>query len=245
MEEAPPPRRPRFSLLTLLLLTTIVGLAIVVGLQWRELDPLRRELRQLRSEVGHLTIDDPTKAYAIAVPAMEDNHWRWRLYLPPGRQRDVFVYSGHLPRRTGLLTEWLKGVVDDGVGMSTSGSDFVGELTFECRAFEKVDQWTMHTRYGRQDGNTTVSGGGGTTIHQQDNWFAEGLSRMTSSDVGHGRQQEFEADAPIVLLHIIRPVVKELPGGGHTSQSPTGSADGVVVWIQPRKAASSGAAAKP
>jgi hypothetical protein len=42
--------RPRFSLLTLLLLSTITAMAIVIALFWRENRPLRMEVRRLRAE---------------------------------------------------------------------------------------------------------------------------------------------------------------------------------------------------
>jgi hypothetical protein len=209
MDYPPPRRRPRFSLLTMLLLTTIVGLGIVVALQWRQIEPLRREVRELRGEVGRLTIDDPKKAYAIFVPTVEGNHWRWRVYLPPGAEYRTFVYSGRLPERRGPLREWLNDVVDDGVGMSTGGSEFEGELLLECQASKKDDQWTMQTRYLRRSGPTTITGGGGTTIRQPDNWFSNG-QRVTASDVAVGAQKEFEPDEPILLLHVERPLTTAL-----------------------------------
>ena len=48
----------RFSLFTAILLTTIVGLTIVVVVLWREVGPLRVEVRQMRAQLGKLTIDD-------------------------------------------------------------------------------------------------------------------------------------------------------------------------------------------
>jgi hypothetical protein len=60
-EAAPRPQhqwRPRVSLLAALLLMTIVGLAIVMVQLWRASDAQRREIFQLRSELGYLTIND-------------------------------------------------------------------------------------------------------------------------------------------------------------------------------------------
>ena len=50
--------RPRFSLLTAFLLLTIAGLSIVVVQLWREIGPLRQEIRRYRNEIGELTIYD-------------------------------------------------------------------------------------------------------------------------------------------------------------------------------------------
>ena len=55
-------RRPRFSLLTLLLLMAIAAMGIVIWQLWSEVEPLRAEVRNLRLETGRLTIDDPAKA---------------------------------------------------------------------------------------------------------------------------------------------------------------------------------------
>ena len=76
--------RPRISILTALLLMTIVGLAIVVALQWREVGPLRRELKALRAEVGVLDIDDESKVHVVQVKEPGNFRWNWRIWLPKG-----------------------------------------------------------------------------------------------------------------------------------------------------------------
>src|SRR5262249_4060614 len=83
-----PMARIRFSIQTAILLTTIAALATTVALLWREIGPLRAEVRRLRMETGQLTVDDPRKIYAISVnsPPAAPNAWKWRFYLPPGRQ---------------------------------------------------------------------------------------------------------------------------------------------------------------
>ena len=69
--------RSRFSLLTALMLMTIIGLLITVTKLWREVGPLRAEVRQMRTELGHLTIDDRNRAQAIAIRQPNPNIWRW------------------------------------------------------------------------------------------------------------------------------------------------------------------------
>ena len=78
--------RPRFSILTALLLMTIVGMVFaVVHVRNRaaslelELRTLAYENRQLRDEVGALSIDDPSKIYAIRVRTDDDRTWKWRV----------------------------------------------------------------------------------------------------------------------------------------------------------------------
>jgi hypothetical protein len=75
--------RLRFSLLTVLLLTTIIAMAITITLLWCEIGPLRAEVRQLRSQLGELSIVDTETPYAIAIKTEEPDTWKWRVYLPP------------------------------------------------------------------------------------------------------------------------------------------------------------------
>jgi len=90
--------RPRFSLLTLLLLTTIVAMVTALWQQHPRYAPLRDEVRKLRNEVGSLTVDDPTKPHAIEVETGEPNHWRWRVYIPEQGNYRVHCYGDHIPK---------------------------------------------------------------------------------------------------------------------------------------------------
>ena len=77
--------RPRFSLLTVLLLITIAGMAIVIVQLWRAVGPLRREVETLRAEVGVLGIDDASKIHVVQVKSPGSFHWTWRIWLPKAR----------------------------------------------------------------------------------------------------------------------------------------------------------------
>jgi hypothetical protein len=90
--------RPRLSLRTALLLTTIVALSILVIRLWQEVGPLRTEVRRLRDLTGVLSIEDPAKVYAIQVQTLDDLTWKWRVWVPAGRR--IFAKScwGNVPR---------------------------------------------------------------------------------------------------------------------------------------------------
>lgn len=88
--------RPRISLLTALLLMTIVGMAIIIVRQWRELTPMRVEVQQLRDQVGILTIGDPEKVHAISIPSDTDGVWKWRIYVPKGQQANIIGRWGRV-----------------------------------------------------------------------------------------------------------------------------------------------------
>src|SRR5262245_50588271 len=89
----------RMSLATAFLLMTILGLSIVTFQLWREVAPLRKQVRSMRSELGLLNIDDPAVAQAIQLGTREVDHWRWRIYLPDGGDYELFVYDGKIPPR--------------------------------------------------------------------------------------------------------------------------------------------------
>lgn len=93
------PPRARFSILTLLLLTAIVALTITVVLFYRELEPLRSELKKLREETGQLTIVDPSKIHAIRLPTEDDEPRRYRIYLPPGATYNFNYQANRIPKQ--------------------------------------------------------------------------------------------------------------------------------------------------
>ena len=92
------PRRLRYSLLTLLLATAIIALSVTVILLYREVGPLRQEVRKLRDEVGHLSISDPTKLHAIQVNASEELTWKWRLWIPDNGRYRLRCSEGEIPK---------------------------------------------------------------------------------------------------------------------------------------------------
>ena len=81
-----PPRRPRISLLTLLLLLTIFAMGIALWQANSELIPMREEVQALRDETGQLTISDVEQIHAIQMATDYPLAWRWRVYIPEGRK---------------------------------------------------------------------------------------------------------------------------------------------------------------
>src|SRR3954453_19063974 len=98
-----PRLRPRFSLLTSLLLITIVAMGS--GL-WRlnsHLGPLRREVIDLRQQLGVLTVDDEDKIQVVEVKGAGSFEWNWRVRLPKGR--DYWLYSSRSVPQKGVSNQ--------------------------------------------------------------------------------------------------------------------------------------------
>jgi hypothetical protein len=165
---------PRISLLSAILLTTIFGMGIVIFVQWRELGPLQSEVRQMRTQLGLLTIEDPSRVHAIEVRQPDSNLWRWRIYLPFGRKYRLVEFGGRLPAR-GLLStqQWFDVLTKASIGRGEySGMDLAGEFTLEA-SFTQVDgQWKFETH----------PGGGSAHYAFTDNWPAHSY-RLAPSDV--------------------------------------------------------------
>ena len=84
----------QFSILNLLLLTTIVALSVTVAMLYRAIGPMRQELLQLRNEVGRLHIEDPTKLHAMQVQTDNELEWKWRIWVPEGKGYRVRSHGG-------------------------------------------------------------------------------------------------------------------------------------------------------
>jgi hypothetical protein len=230
-----PRLRPRFSLLTTLLLTAVAACAITIWQLWSEVGPLRAENRRMRTELGLLTIEDSKLAYAISLPVFQDDAWKWRIYLPPGSPYSLWEYSGRLPTSHSGKA-WFDEVKASGVGSSSSGSGLQGEFVLEARLIKEDGDWILVTKATRRDGENRSTAGGKTSIYQPSgDWLSERRGRMSTSDV-NAAQKSFAPDRPILLLHLVRPFITELPRGGYRSRSPQGPADGVAIWLEPRPA---------
>lgn len=214
----------RFSSLTAFALMTIVGLGIAVVLQWRELGPLRAEVRQMRTELGRLSIDDPSQVQAIEVRQPDPNLWRWRVYLPPGGQYKLCSFGGILPARGSQSNrEWLNALKSAGVGISSSEfSNFKweDELNFEASLISFDGRWKFETHPG-----------GESRYSLTDNWPAD-IGRYQASDIWETRQRTFSPGEPIVLLYLAKPVKAATPGGGTQTSVPTEPEEGIALWLE-------------
>jgi hypothetical protein len=212
--------RVRFSLLTILLLTAIVSLSIVVAKLWSEVGPLRAQVRSMRTELGLLNIDDSSVAQAIQLGTGKADHWKWRIYLPATGEYELFVYSGMIPPR-GFYQNWYDEVRKNASGMSSTFDG--GEFVFNVQLKKQDDQWLVLTSRGidRMGGVWSVHG----------DWLSQLMGRGITSSVGPDTAVRFRPGQPIHLMTLLEPIATK---NGNTTywSTPTGPANGIVVWIE-------------
>ena len=220
----------RFSLLSALLMVTIVGLSIVLVQLWREVEPLRAEVRRMRTELGMLNVDDPAVAQAIQIGTGDSDRWKWRVYLPPGRKYELRCCSGRIPPATqGTNRAWL-----DAVKNSTSGSSGTcrdGEFVLAFGVIKEDDVWyvTSSEGNGKNFGKTSVDG----------DWLSQPM-RSTTSMTSMENATKFAPGEPILLFSTI--AYTRTPTGWIP---PQGTTDGIVVWIEQQSPVAAGSPTSP
>jgi hypothetical protein len=208
MNELPPRRRLRFSLLTLLLVMALAALGVTVLQLYRELVPMRAELRRLRDEVGELSIEDDELFHAIEVRTPEEFVWKWRIWIPEGAAYTLHHTSEKIPKR----------------GFPASHSTITltnpGEQWVEYRI-------SRNARSGKwMDGLLTSMGSVGSS--QQD-WVEAG-SRVSTGD-GVGTTTKSFVPGQTIVLERYR--VSTTANSSSKIEDPSA---GFMIWLVPMSA---------
>jgi hypothetical protein len=92
--------KPRFSLLTIGLLTAIAAISLVIYGQYSEIAPLRSENKRLNEERGTLVVDDKKRLCAIKMPDQFAGPDRdaYRVYVPEGQSYIAYVKVNGIPK---------------------------------------------------------------------------------------------------------------------------------------------------
>jgi hypothetical protein len=208
----PTPRRswrPRISLLSVLLLMTILGMAIVIAQFWQEIGPLRKEVRALRNEVGKLSIDDRSKIHAMLVHTDEELTWKWRIWIPEGKQVAMHLQWGNVPRT---------GVPQRPTSTSTFGPG-EGTLTLKVRRDVKGENWIANL-------GTTFGGSVGVDIPPDQRFFL--WDQWTGAGDGVGASVAFEPDQKTIVL--IRNRVAQVNNSSLINKI-DGPTAGFIIWM--------------
>ena len=201
------PRRLRYSLLTLLLATAIIALSVTVALLYREVGPLRQEVRRLRDEVGYLSISDPTKLHAIQVDTSEELTWKWRLWIPEDQGYRLRSEGGEVPK---------SGYPSSGVTISRLKS---GETWIEYRI-------RRDPKSGELRGSMRTPGfAAGSDVHD---WVQWPRKRSTLDGV----TSTTHVFVPGQTVELIRLRVSKDAASAQDIEDP---ADGFMIWLAPIK----------
>lgn len=226
--------RPRFSILNLVLLMTVIGMGVQIWRLNAESAILRAEAVRYRQQLGHLSIpqSESDKIHAIRVESEEDHEWRYRIYLPEGHKYRLFTRVGVLPGRTGELVhdpeKYYAAISRHSSGTSTTWEPGEYVLVFRVRPFEVDDDERTHWSFESRRIGEGSYGMFKTTVP----WMDDTRAWSSSSSMVSQKQKSFEIDKPLPLLTVRRNTVTETPGG-FSAQSPPiiEDADGFALWI--------------
>ncbi|QDU57146.1 hypothetical protein [Aeoliella mucimassa] len=234
-----PRRLFRFSLLTMVLLTTIIGLVITVVLQQAKLAPMEAENKRMRNELGIFKIEDPEKIHVIRVPTEDNAPRKYRVYLPPGRKY-VRCYRGYdipeqeIPEQTNIE------VLEPGNYLFTVKAErFVNKETGEpepIAIFRIRSESTDQEPFGNSSATVSISERGVDWIVNEE------TGNMAYSWQEPGRDLELhDATEPLVLYRARANKVKVLGrrADGHvnswSSEMIPGETEGFMMWVEPEQ----------
>jgi hypothetical protein len=191
-----------------LLLITIAGMAIVIAQLWRDVGPLRKEVRMLRDETGRLSIEDESKLHAIEVRNDDDLTWKWRVWVPQGQTVTVHSQWGMVPR-TGVPVQHNSITLSPG------------------------EQWvTLTARRDRDDRNweerlESRGGSVGGIIQPDDHWF-DWRGHMSTGDGVSATTSVAQDNEKVVVLRRFR--VGQVKSSDVLNKSDRTA--GFIVWLE-------------
>jgi hypothetical protein len=213
----------RFSLWTLFIVVAVACVAAAwYGMRKREREAMakaaalaqqveeqREEINRLRAEIGYLTIGDRSKVHALGQRVLSDYHWRWRVYLPPGKQWKFCQALGRMPRQ-GFDVSHGTSSIDSGeftieafIGRDADGERRLVVATPTSRTSQSLDE----AQY-----RELVKAGYSTT------------------GIGATRTEVLEAGGPILLIRLRQhEPIPGSPGGFRTSDEPQ---FGFMLWLE-------------
>jgi hypothetical protein len=192
LESAPTTRRrwrPRYSLLTLLLVVLTASAILVSILADAEKKNLQAQHDRLKSKLGVLKITDPAKPHAIVSGRsyVSEAAWRWRVYLPEGKTWRFVYFLENIPENgypaeRGMNLGWV---------MKGDDPEFVLEAAFTKR--QDQDRWSLFVSHRAMEGWYRIS-------DEADQRFKKNDPPKISFPNGHGETVTVDADGKLLLL---------------------------------------------
>lgn len=205
-------RLPRYSLLNLLIVITVICLAIPLWQSRRELSSLRREVTDRRAEMGELFVTDESKPHAIGVEWGNSGEWKWRLYLPQKIQYCLREFVGQAPVFDGMNSnQWLNELRS----RSSVGGWHSGEHTFRIKFDVENGKWFFWTEGPQWKTHIPES---------FNNWLADENQWYPVSLISFDSQVIFDPGEPLLLL-----CIQKRSDSGEGDDGVSG--DTIALWI--------------
>jgi hypothetical protein len=215
------PSRWKFSLRTLLLIVCIVCLAIPLVLQSLKLSRAETELRQLRDQLGYLSVDDHSKVHVIAVDMNEPDTWRWRMFLPQGARYTWCLGYADIPA---------KGVPKPKISSTSAEpySETEAEVVVTAMLRQLDDgNWSLSVS-SSIGGQRDQMGGARVTIPAEEMRRFREVSSYEGLTRGNRGTELLDPKGPIVLLKWR--TTERQPDGSH--QPSANPMSGYMIWLE-------------
>jgi hypothetical protein len=211
--------RPRFSLLSAILLMTIVGFSIVTIQLWREVGPLRLEVRQLRDEAGRLSVEAPDKIHAIQLRTHNELAWEWKVWIPEGELVQVKYVWGKIPG-SGYPQPL-------GVASLKAGENRIALIASRNAA---NDGWFADLKTESPAAGTILHGGQGLRIPDESVWFERdepATNNFYGEEVGYSTSAESGREQRFLLMRKRVLISDGVPSDDDGSPLP-----GFLIWLE-------------
>jgi hypothetical protein len=221
MDQPPSKLRVRFSLLSFLLASATICLAVSHWHTTRQLATARVELRKLRDELGYLSIDDQAKFHAVAFESGAPNTWQWRLFVPKGARYQWNIACDEIPKNSPPSRAGITAVSYEPYWETAN------EVVVTARLREAEEgNWTLSVTSKIGDSKHQMSGATLKIPRDKIEWMTT-VSATDGQVIGSRGTAVREADGPIILLQR-RACEKQPDGSYQPSDDPM---PGFMVWL--------------
>lgn len=160
----------------------------VIARKDQEIRRLRTDLGLLDDERGALTIKDPKLVHIRSLPKSIDHGWTWHIYLPPGKQFDIWTSAGDVWNADRQQFD----DVNAGSSLSLDGEFTLhGQVERDLDGQAGITIWTTRSRFR-------------TGISEQKLAVLRSGKAVSINFAGMKGQQTFQPDQLIELMHLER-----------------------------------------
>jgi len=173
----------------------------------RELERTTDSLKIAQSELGVLTVDDPSLVHAISLPSPNRSQWRWRIQLPKGKTFRLRYLVGKIPP-TGLPEDTSAAGSSISILTDSKGQRSVPFILDGALSKTEFGDWKL--RFATDERSIQPK------IENPPDWLNENPRPSLTWVAGRGRTES--GREPVVLLRY--------------RKSEANPSDGVLVWIE-------------